>query len=117
MRIKRLREELIRILEKETIWLVSGETGEYADLIEWNVCAFPNEEYAVQFQKLCQDGANVAKGLSGKDRENYSHPHDPDFYMSYTGATYSVREVPYLKPPPLTQQTLPPTHSPTDQDG
>jgi hypothetical protein len=83
----------------QTIWLVTGSTGEYEDVREWVVAAYPNEELAQAHCKLANEKAKEA--YPGEDF-NFKHEEkfikimkklDPKAKMDYTGTFYSCEKV------------------------
>ena len=81
----------------ETIYIVTGHTGEYSDSRDWTVCAYRDEAHAANHAKAAQDWARAnAKEFSdrywqrGRELKN---PHDPDCQIDYTGTKYGVERV------------------------
>ena len=83
----------------ETIYLVSGSTGEYSDRRDWVVRAFRSKENAQGFVVTCENF--VQKHWPDGDKSYYEHPFsckheggpDPSVHMDYTGTEYSIEEV------------------------
>lgn len=83
------------------IYIVHGETGEYSDRSDWNVCAYKNEEDAkIHVVKASE----VARELYAKYQNDFmnwydddgvikTNPYDKRFSMDYTGTNYGYSEV------------------------
>jgi len=80
-------------MSEKYIWIVSGATGQYSDYSEWNVAAFKSKEKADKFCQDCQIEADKVKDSGYEERDNFTHKHDPQFYMDYQGTSYSVEMV------------------------
>jgi hypothetical protein len=81
----------------KTIYLVKGHTGEYADHVEWTVCAFVNKERAETHCLLCNDTAKtifktIVKTYRYRKAFEDSNPPecDPSMQFDYTGTDYFV---------------------------
>jgi hypothetical protein len=81
-----------------TVFIVTGETGEYSDRQEWQVAVFDHKEDAERFRSQCErlaKDANPRDVVSGAPTD---HPLDPDFDSDYTGTHYWVCEVRKVEP-------------------
>ncbi len=79
-------------------YIVSGITGEYSDTHVWYVRVFLDMSLAEAFCKELNDWCKE-RGYESGGEYRYGFPEDkppgdPDFYMSYTGVSYSICEVP-----------------------
>jgi hypothetical protein len=84
------------------IYLVQGNTGEYADYTEWCVCAFGDKEDADTFAEeanawLREQGVHEDLDLIRDDADKIARtsPFDDGCLAYYTGTSYSVVEVPF----------------------
>ncbi len=75
-------------------WVVTGETGEYADFTCWNVIVTSTEDSANKYAEECQNIANriIKRGGKGK------HKLDPMFHADYNGTAYRVKPIRFLVP-------------------
>lgn len=88
-------------MDKNIIYVVMGETGEYSDRREWPVCAFSVEEDAQGLVKELKEKLLELK-LSSEQEDNIDksnaklmEEYDPGFDISYTGSRYYYFEVDY----------------------
>jgi hypothetical protein len=76
-------------VELNKVWIVTGETGEYADRSEWIAAAFTNERVAEKFKEACQLEADKEDSR----HLDFKHSLDPKFKCSYTGTTYDIEKL------------------------
>jgi hypothetical protein len=84
-----------------SVFVVTGETGEYSDTSSWNVAAFLDKAQAEAFceslNQWCRDhGVLMSLRITVTWEERYSlkNPLDPDFSCDYTGTQYHCFETP-----------------------
>jgi hypothetical protein len=83
----------------DSIFLVTGQCGEYSDRSEWIVCWFPTEAEAVAYAELCRS-QYLALTEDDKHELRWQDPNtfrskvaaDPYFTTDYTGTTYDVQQ-------------------------
>jgi hypothetical protein len=85
----------------QTLYVVVGETGEYADSRNWNVVGYTDKNLAEQHAKLANDLMQEGRPqhLSHADRSEFlkSFPYDNEPSVdTLTGTTYSVAEIPLV---------------------
>lgn len=91
----------------DSVWLVTGETGEYDDRTDWYVCVFPTEaeaqSYVTRLRNWCRNNRVRLKGNPGADNVLSGGteidgipdcPLDPWIRVDYTGVDWLVVEVP-----------------------
>lgn len=79
-------------MNKQTIFLVVGECGEYSDHLTWVSKAFKSEVGAEIFMEECEKAAEAFYAL----RKLHKCPVnlvDPGFESDYTGTEYEIEEV------------------------
>jgi len=79
----------------KTIFLVRGETGKYADLAEWTVCAYSTKSLALKHSKLAQAEAGRIQRTrkTNYDTGGMKNKYDEKMSMDYNGTTYCVESV------------------------
>lgn len=78
-----------------TVFLVTGETGEYSDHSEWTVAAYITRKEAQKHVDLCEKWYNDEDALSKRyNTPRLNCPYDPDFMCDYTGTTWRIHEIP-----------------------
>jgi len=79
-----------------SIWFVIGSTGEYSDHSSWSVAAYTEEDTAKQHAELANLYVKDTKSLDWEERSDLSkhNPYDKDCRIDYTGAEYTVQEIP-----------------------
>jgi len=93
----------------ETIFIVTGETGEYEDHKEWQVAAFREKSMAKTFARECnKEAKRIFRNIRKHDKiiVNYDervkngglkpHKYDSKFETEYTGTKYSYQELPIV---------------------
>lgn len=89
-------------MDERMAYVVSGETGEYSDHCAWMVRVFYDRAEADQFCAELNEWLKT-RGFEydGEHRHDYEAreaaghpPGDPQLRIDYTGASYSVCEVP-----------------------
>lgn len=85
-----------------TIYVVTGNTGEYSDYTDWIVCAYNSEDAAkarvIELETLMKTLGAVTDAAWDKRREAEDamrkHEHgDQSFSMDYTGTRYGYEPV------------------------
>ena len=88
------------------IYVVMGETGEYADYQEWIVHAYVDPTEAQKHADAAQQAfCSLVPGWNPGENEGipfqrylelgaFKNPYDPDGQLDYTGVRYGVVEVP-----------------------
>lgn len=75
----------------ESIWIVTGHTGEYSDAREWIVCAFKTEAEAAEHVRLAQLEADKIDALrESRYSSGAANKYDPIMSMDYTGTYYRM---------------------------
>jgi len=86
-----------------TVYIVTGETGEYSDWRTWLVRAFEHEVDAKEWARLCQmRSEELRKSTCAKCDNKWSYcwcndkpqnGYDGEMAVDYTGVTYDVKAV------------------------
>ena len=76
-----------------SVFLVVGATGAYSDHVEWNVAAYPTEDQANAHRDAAQVVADSHKEQARSYKFDLKNPHDPQYSIDYTGASYRVEMV------------------------
>lgn len=77
------------------IFIVTGQTGEYSDRVEWLVKAFRDRAKAMNFIAKAEDWLRANKlsfqNIDGRRLVDHPMPDfDPDFRCDYTGTRYCI---------------------------
>jgi len=83
------------------IYIVQGATGEYSDFREWVVCAFKDEQKAIDLVEAATERARTIFALYKASSYRYkvykTNDFDPEMEMDYTGTRYEVIETELLE--------------------
>ena len=75
------------------IYIIIGETGEYADKCKWVSKAFTDQQLAKSYMNECQTYADSCDPNDWDERDNYkANSPDPHFDMDYTGTEYHINQ-------------------------
>jgi hypothetical protein len=88
------------------VYVVVGKTGEWADSVDWNVCAYLDKSLAEQHAQLANDAARSLGVLSVDDDTKVpfelqtdrstrapGNPFDASMRVDYNGVSYCVVEI------------------------
>lgn len=74
------------------IYLVVGDTGEYSDHTQWNVCYYTNRKDAEEHARKANVRAKELRPDRWKPGRG-ANQYDPNMRLDYTGTSYGVEEV------------------------